>query len=139
MRDTLSARKYHGSYESVASLLGMVIGKRSDLAHFFEQLAFSVMGGNGDAHLKNFGVLYHGLADDIRLSLMFDVVSTRICRYQRSPGSPELEDDTLALRLWAGKRRRFWSYPLPDELARFGREVCGARRDMAQNLMPHFE
>jgi serine/threonine-protein kinase HipA len=30
----------------------------ADLARFFEQLALSVMLRNGDAHLKNFGVLY---------------------------------------------------------------------------------
>ena len=127
VRDTLSERKYHGSYQRVAELLGMIIGSRHDLQRFYEQLAFSVMVGNGDAHLKNFGVLYHGLAEGIRLAPMFDVVTTRIYRYQRSPGGPELEDHTLALRLWAGKAQRSKAYPLPEELRRFGRDVCGVR------------
>ncbi len=127
VRDTLSERKYHGSYQRVADLLGMITGNRHDLQRFYEQLAFSVMVGNGDAHLKNFGVLYHGVADGIRLAPMFDVVTTRIYRYQRSPGGPELEDNTLALRLWAGKAQRSKAYPLPEELRRFGRDVCGVR------------
>lgn len=128
VRDTLSERKYHGSYESVAGLLAMITRDRAQLRGFFEQLAFSVMVGNGDAHLKNFGVLYEGQADNIRLAPMFDVVSTRIYRYQRSPGGPELEDNTLALRLRAGRKQRSRGYPLPEELARFGREVCGVAK-----------
>lgn len=127
VRDTLSERKYHGSYESVAGLLAMVTRDKSQLRCFFEQLAFSVMVGNGDAHLKNFGVLYDGLADNVRLAPMFDVVSTRIYRYQRSPGGPELEDNTLALRLRSGSKHRSRGYPSAQDLARFGRDVCGVR------------
>ena len=127
VRDTLSERKYHGSYQRVAELLGMITGNRYDLQRFYEQLAFSIMVGNGDAHLKNFGVLYHGVAEGIRLAPLFDVVTTRIYRYQRSPGGPELEDHTLALRLWSGKTQRSKAYPLAEELQRFGREVCGVR------------
>lgn len=127
VRDTLSERKYHGSYQRVAELLGIITNNRHDLQRFYEQLAFSIMVGNGDAHLKNFGVLYRGEADDIRLAPMFDVVTTRIYRYQRSPGGPELEDHTMALRLWSGRTRRSKAYPLPVELLRFGREVCGLR------------
>ncbi|MCB1561900.1 MAG: type II toxin-antitoxin system HipA family toxin [Xanthomonadales bacterium] len=127
VRDTLSERKYHGSYQRVAELLGMITGNRHDLHRFYEQLAFSIMVGNGDAHLKNFGVLYHGVADGIRLAPMFDVVTTRIYRYQRSPGGPELEDSTMALRLWSGKTQRSRGYPVPEALCRFGRDVCGVR------------
>ena len=127
VRDTLSERKYHGSYQRVAQLLGMITGNRQDLHRFYEQLAFSIMVGNGDAHLKNFGVLYQGVADDIRLAPMFDVVTTRIYRYQRFPGGPELEDQTMALRLWSGAKQRSKAYPLSAELQRFGREVCAVR------------
>ncbi|RZS35461.1 serine/threonine-protein kinase HipA [Corticibacter populi] len=125
VRDTLSERKYHGSYEKVAELLGLVTQQKNELRRFFEQLAFSIMVGNGDAHLKNFGVLYQGRADDIRLAPMFDVVTTRIYRYQRSPGGPEMEDNTMALRMWSGKSNRSKGYPLPEELVKFGRDVCG--------------
>ena len=131
VRDTLSERKYHGSYQRVAELLGMITGNRHDLQRFYEKLAFSIMVGNGDAHLKNFGVLYHGVAEGMRLAPMFDVVTTRIYRYQRSPGGPELEDHTLALRMWSAKIQRSKAYPLPEELRRFGRDVCGVRDPQA--------
>ena len=60
--------------------------------------------GNGDAHLKNFGVL-HTHVGDARLSPLFDVVTTSIYTYTRYPGGPELEDRTLALKLLVGKGR----------------------------------
>ncbi len=122
VRDTLSDRKYHGSYEAVFQLLQRLGLAQADLARFFEQVCFSAMVRNGDAHLKNFGVLYSS-RDDIRLAPMFDVVTTAIYRYQTSPGGPELEDHTMALRLF--RRSRTKTYPPPDELERFGTEVCG--------------
>ena len=131
VRDTLSERKYHGSYQRVASLLSMITASQRDLQRFYEQLAFSIMVGNGDAHLKNFGVLYQGVSDNIHLAPMFDVVTTRIYRYQRSPGGPELEDHTMALRLWSGKAHRSRAYPLRDELCRFGRDIFGVRDPQA--------
>ena len=97
-----------------------------DLARFFEQVAFSVMVRNGDAHLKNFGVLYDSRGA-IRLSPMFDVVTTAIYRYARSPGGPLLEDRTMALKLFAG-RHRTKTYPTTDELVDFGRRICGVRQ-----------
>lgn len=127
VRDTLADRKYHGSYQQIANLLSMIVPDGRALVQFFEQLAFSIMVGNGDAHLKNFAVLYDGQAEapaNIRLAPMFDVVSTRLYRYQRSPGGAELEDNTLALRLFSGAKYRSRTYPTKDELLRFGRQVC---------------
>ena len=122
VRDTLSDRKYHGSYERIADVLKMLRLPDSDLHRFFEQVAFTVMVANGDGHLKNFGVLYSN-ANDVRLAPMFDVVTTRIYRYARLQGGADLEDQTLALKLFAGKGQTR-TYPTTDELLRFGREVC---------------
>ncbi len=55
---------------------------------------------------------------------MFDVVTTSIYKYARYPGSPELEDHTLALKLFAGKRQTR-AYPTTEQLHDFGRRVCG--------------
>ena len=77
---------------------------------------------NGDGHLKNFGVLYRN-ARDVRLSPLYDVVTTSIYRYSRYEEGPELEDRTLALRLFRKSRSK--TYPLGDELLHFGRSVCG--------------
>lgn len=123
VRDVLSDRKYHGSYERVASALKLINLPDAELARFFEQVAFSAMVRNGDGHLKNFGVLYSGV-DDVRLAPLFDVVSTSIYKYQRYDGGPELEDHTMALKLFAGSKGSK-VYPSPVELLDFGRRVCG--------------
>jgi serine/threonine-protein kinase HipA len=129
VRDMLSDRKYHGSYERVASVLKLINLPDADLARFFEQVACMVMVRNGDGHLKNFGVLYSN-HDDLRLAPMFDVVSTSIYKYQRYDGGPELEDHTMALKLFAGSKGSK-VYPTPAELLDFGRRVCGVSNPRA--------
>ena len=123
VREVLSDRKYQGSYQRVAELLRQLQLHSDNLHRFFEQVAFSVMVRNGDAHLKNFGVLYRSAAD-IWLAPMFDVVTTTIYTYTRYLGGPELEDHTLALKLFAG-RHQTRTYPTRDELLDFGRRICG--------------
>lgn len=122
VRDTLSDRKYHGSYERVAEALRMLRLPENDLHRFFEQVALTVMVSNGDGHLKNYGVLYTN-SSDIRLAPMFDVVTTSIYRYARLQGGEDLEDRTMALKLFAG-RGQTRTYPTTAELLRFGRDVC---------------
>ena len=126
VRDVLSDRKYQGSYQRVAELLKQLQLPRESLHRFFEQVAFTVMVRNGDGHLKNFGVLYRH-AGDAWLAPMFDVVTTSIYRYARWSGGPELEDRTLALKLFAG-RHQTRAYPTTDERLTFGRKVCEVAR-----------
>lgn len=123
VRDTLSDRKYHGSYERIAAALKLVNLPATEMARFFEQVALTAMVRNGDGHLKNFGVLYSG-RDDVRLAPLFDVVTTSIYKYQRFDGGPELEDHTMALKLFAGNKGSK-SYPHAKDLLDFGRRVCG--------------
>ena len=123
VRDTLSDRKYHGSYERIATALKLINLPAAELARFYEQVAFTAMVHNGDGHLKNFGVLYSGIRD-IRLAPMFDVVTTSIYKYQRFEGGPELEDHTMALKLFAGPKGSK-IYPYAKDLLDFGRRVCG--------------
>jgi serine/threonine-protein kinase HipA len=123
VRDILSDRKYQGSYQRVAELLRQLQLHSDNLHRFFQQVAFSVMVRNGDAHLKNFGVLYRS-ATEVWLAPMFDVVTTSIYQYARYPGGPELEDRTLALKMFAG-RHQTRAYPSTQELHDFGRRVCG--------------
>lgn len=123
VRDILSDRKYQGSYQRIAELLQQLQLPHENLYRFFEQLAFSVMVRNGDAHLKNFGLLYRS-PSEIWLSPLFDVVTTSIYQYARYEGGPELEDNTMALKLFAG-RHHTKTYPTTDELLTFGRKICG--------------
>ncbi|RZI57854.1 MAG: type II toxin-antitoxin system HipA family toxin [Rubrivivax sp.] len=125
VRDVLSDRKYHGSYQRVSDLLKLIRLHNTDLHRFFEQVAFSVMVRNGDAHLKNFGVLYRS-AEDAWLAPMFDVVTTAVYRYTRYAGGPELEDRTMALKLISG-RHQTKAYPTTEELIAFGQRHCGVR------------
>lgn len=123
VRDVLSDRKYQGSYQAIAELLKQLRLPRENLHRFFEQVAFSVMVRNGDAHLKNFGLLYRS-AGEVWLAPMFDVVTTAIYRYARQAGGPEMEDRTMALKLLRG-RHQTRAYPTKDELLAFGRDQCG--------------
>ena len=123
VRDILSDRKYQGSYQRIAELLRQLQLHSDNLHRFFEQVAFSIMVRNGDAHLKNFGLLYRS-SEDVWLAPMFDVVTTSIYTYTQYAGGPELEDRTLALKLFAGKHHTK-AYPTKEELEDFGRRVCG--------------
>jgi len=123
VRDILSDRKYQGSYQRIAELMRQLQLHSDNLQRFFEQVAFSVMVRNGDAHLKNFGLLYRS-ADNIWLAPMFDVVTTSIYTYTQYAGGPELQDRTLALKLFAGKNQTR-AYPSKKELEDFGQRVCG--------------
>lgn len=124
VNDRLDNRKYVGSYQLVAETIASYSTQAAaDLQAFFEQLSLSIMVKNGDAHLKNFGMLYDGKSDiHVRLSPMFDVVTTTIYKYER-PGGFEDVDRTMALKLHRGKHATR-SYPITRELLAFGREVC---------------
>ncbi|PIM53545.1 phosphatidylinositol kinase [Roseateles chitinivorans] len=128
VRDILSERKYHGSYQRICELLQLIRLPTSQLHRFFEQVAFSVMVRNGDAHLKNFGILYRS-PEDAWLAPMFDVVTTAVYRYTQYAGGPELVDRTMALKLFAG-RHATKAYPTTEELIAFGR-LCGVERPKA--------
>ncbi|MDE2050503.1 MAG: HipA domain-containing protein, partial [Gammaproteobacteria bacterium] len=71
-------------------------------------VAYSCAIENGDAHLKNFAVIYETPEREIRLAPAFDIVST----------TPYLPRDTLALTLGGTKR-----FPSRDALLRLMRNV----------------
>ncbi|HAS50393.1 MAG TPA: hypothetical protein DCS21_01025 [Gammaproteobacteria bacterium] len=105
--------KYTGSYEQVAKALTLFCAADQvsrSLAELFQSVTLSVLLRNGDAHLKNFGVLYtHPHRDDCRLSPLYDVVNTTVY----------IPPDTLALKLHGSK-----VWPGREDLLRFGREHC---------------
>lgn len=139
VRDRLSSRKYIGSYEDVASALQLICTDApAALRQFFDYLALSVLLRNGDAHLKNFGVLYDepGPSDvpSVWLSPLYDQVTTTLYTYER-PGGIETVDHTMALKLRRGQRSGdkspARSYPVRKELEQFGRDVCGVQNPSA--------
>jgi serine/threonine-protein kinase HipA len=97
VRDVYPHQKYRGSFETVAAL---AYRGRDLLAlrEFTRRLAFSVLVGNGDAHLKNWSLIY----PDRRvptLSPAYDLVSTFL--YREEDEGPE------DLGLSFGGSRRF--------------------------------
>src|SRR5262249_7256287 len=97
VRDVYPHEKYQGTFETVAALAYR--GRdRAALREFTRRLAFSVLVGNGDAHLKNWSLIY----PDGRvptLSPAYDLVSTFL--YREDDDGPE----DLGLKL--GGSRRF--------------------------------
>ena len=113
LQGTVNEKKYEGSYENVAKAIALNAAPdrvRQSLREFFSMLSLSVVLRNGDAHLKNFGLLYTDPgADDCRLSPLYDVVCTAVY----------LERDLPALTL-AGAR----AWPDRKTLEGFGRMHC---------------
>ena len=109
--------KYDGSYESIAATIRnncTPLLLAQSLRRYFAAVVFAVAVRNGDAHLKNFGLLYSDpSSDDCRLSPLFDQVTTTYF----------LPRDTMALRL--AKSRNFPTRPV---LENFGRVHCAVSR-----------
>jgi serine/threonine-protein kinase HipA len=66
-------RQYDGRFEDIAIVLGRIAP--DEVRAFVERLSFCVVSGNGDAHLKNWSVLYPDRRTP-RLSPAYDLVST---------------------------------------------------------------
>ena len=103
-----TSRKYSGSYERVArSIKDFVSGEQLMAARkqFFSMLVLSVMVRNGDAHLKNFGVLYRSSRDVVALAPVYDVVTT----------AAYIQKDVPALTL-AGTKK-WWNRKVLEQFA----------------------
>lgn len=105
--------RYHGAYETVAKRISQFVSpdqQRPALEQFFSMLTLCCAVENGDAHLKNFAVLYDDTEGVVSLAPAYDIVSTT--PYQRR--------DVLALTLGGTK-----AFPERPALADFGRRACG--------------
>jgi serine/threonine-protein kinase HipA len=107
-----TAQKYQGSYERVAkSIKDFVSGEAllSARRQFFSMLVLSVMMRNGDAHLKNFGVLYQSSTDTVALAPVYDLVTTTVY----------IQHDVPALTMDGTKK--WWSRKTLEQFARVHR------------------
>jgi serine/threonine-protein kinase HipA len=103
-----TAQKYTGSYERLAkSIRDFVSGEHLQAAReqFLAMLTLSAMLRNGDAHLKNFGVLYALPSGAVTLAPVYDVVTT----------TAYLKKDVPALSL-AGTKK-WWPRKLLERFA----------------------
>jgi serine/threonine-protein kinase HipA len=120
----LSRDKYEGSYEQLAATLASVLrgpeGTQPELARFFRSLVLSVAVRNGDAHRKNFGVLYDRATDLVWIAPTFDVVTT----------TAYVSGDSMALTLDGTKR-----WPDGKRLLRFGMQRCQLTAQAARGII----
>lgn len=92
-----TSQKYSGSYERLARSLRDYVTDTHLMAarkQFFATLVLSWLLRNGDAHLKNFGVLYRSPAGPVTLAPVYDLVST----------TPYIRNDVPALTLEGSKK-----------------------------------
>lgn len=115
--------RYDGSYEGIAKRMTSFVSPRA-LAQAREQyaliVAYGCTIGNGDAHLKNFSVLYRHAEDLVELAPAYDIVST----------VPYIPRDSLALTMDGSKR-----FPDRARLIKFVRLVTGKTEKAANKLI----
>ena len=112
--------RYTGSYEALAEKVATFVDPEhhpAAMRQLFGMVALSCLIGNGDAHLKNFAVLYDTPGVNVRLAPVYDMLSTTL--YQPK--------DVLALELDGSKR-----YPDRKQIIRFARHSCGLSNQRAE-------
>lgn len=82
------SEKYSGSYERIAKTITTFVSpdrRQASLRQYFKMLVLSMLVRNGDAHLKNFGILYSSDRADRWLAPCYDVVTTTAYVFKDKP------------------------------------------------------
>ncbi len=108
--DLNKEQKYNGSYEQIAKAIYKIsTAIDTDLKNFYKMTVMNYLVKNGDAHLKNFGMLYTGDKKVRFLAPAYDVVCTAVYLPHDKPAL------TLGgKKVWVNKKT----------LIRFGVEYC---------------
>ncbi len=102
--------KYSGSYEQIAkTIYSVTTNKKESMQSLFTLIVMNYLLKNGDAHLKNFGVLYNEDFSKIYFSPAYDVVNTVAYFHKDRPALT-----MFGKKLWFGKK----------ELVKFGVQNC---------------
>lgn len=115
--------KYDSSYEKLSKRIKEFVSPEligSSLEVYFRALSLSCAVQNGDAHLKNFGVLYESTDKVVRLAPAFDIVTTK----------PYIKNDALALMLDGSKR-----FPNAERLVKFAKLHCNIQAEKAERIL----
>lgn len=119
--------KYNGSYEQLGKMLKIFIrpeDQSSALRDYFKMVALSCIVRNGDAHRKNFCVLYDDTRSRTgRLAPTFDVVTT----------TPYIPMDSMALTMAGSKR-----WPSRKKLLQFA-GICDLSSEIAEMCLLEVE
>jgi serine/threonine-protein kinase HipA len=124
--------KYESSYEEIGLLIKKFVPAwRVEMEKYFVLVVFNFLFSNGDAHLKNFGLLETEQGDFI-LSPAYDLLNTRI----------HVNDTDFALKkaLFAdGSKSVLWQktgHPIKDDFYRFGEVIGMPPKRIEKLLMP---
>jgi serine/threonine-protein kinase HipA len=131
-----TAAKYDSSLESCANTLRQFISPehlQQALYDFFKLTLINVKMQNGDAHLKNYGIIYRDLSgyklghppsESRQFAPVFDLVST----------TPYIPNDSMALTLTGSKRWPKWTV-----LEKFGKQHCGLSSKKIEHIVHEVE
>ncbi len=118
LQDKNRTAKYNGSYEQVAKTIARFsTEKKASLSAYYKMVVMNYLLKNGDAHLKNFGLLFADDFHSIRLSPVYDVVNTTAYIFRDKPALT-LQGE----KIWFGR----------EELVTFGITHCLLTRKEAE-------
>ena len=116
--------KYRGSYEtSVMKRFGQFANSThvtEDMEKLFTLIALNCALRNGDAHLKNFGIVYDDVQGEARLAPVYDLVTTSVY----------LPKDSLALALNGTTK-----WPSARDLRKFGETRTGTAPAKVRSIL----
>jgi serine/threonine-protein kinase HipA len=120
--------KYRGSYEtSVMKRFGQFANStqvNDDLKKLFTLIALNCALRNGDAHLKNFGIVYDDVQGEARLAPVYDLVTTSLY----------IAKDSLALTLNGATE-----WPTARELRKLGETRGGGTPATVRQIMERID
>jgi len=112
--------KYSGSYEQIAKVIYSVsTQKLEDMKSFYKVIIMNYLLKNGDAHLKNFGILYNEDFSQIYFAPAYDVVNTLVYFPKDRPALT-----MFGKKVWFGKK----------ELIKFGVQNCYLAQNDANDI-----
>lgn len=118
-----SEQKYDGSYEECARIIKEFVSvaqRREALKVFFKALVMNHLLKNGDAHLKNYGILYKNDFVDSSLAPIYDVITTTLY----------IKNDIPALKMSDGKL--WWK---EKSYATFAKQSCQLTHKEYQTIL----
>lgn len=119
-----SDQKYSGSYEtSILKRFQQFANSPhvyADLESLFTLIALNCALHNGDAHLKNFAIVYDDVLGEARLAPVYDLVTTSVY----------LPNDSMALTLNGSTR-----WPATKELQRLGETRAGGTPSQIRTIL----
>lgn len=112
--------KYSGSYEQISKVIYSVsTQKLEDMKSFYKLIIMNYLLKNGDAHLKNFGILYNSDFSQIFFAPAYDVINTVVYFHKDRPAL-----SMFGKKVWFGKK----------ELVKFGIQNCYLNENEANEI-----